>query len=216
MRKSGGGLMKQSIVSLATERLRIDPLVMEDVTDFLALYGDEGVMRYLPVPPLQDVTEAGALLSKFVERMAAGEQFRWAIRTRDDDRVIGALKLDKPFDPSRSSEVGYMLVKEAWGKGYALEATSALIDYAFNVLGRHRLEALIYAENTPSRKLVERLGFRLEGYFLEHDWKDGRYWDDTTYGLLAQEWAARRSIPALRDRSPIVGGASTPDKRAGP
>lgn len=182
----------QRIQSIKTERLRIDPLTLTDVDGFLALYGDPGVMKYLPVPPLQDREAARTLLATYVARNESGEQFRWAIRAHENDVIIGALKLDEPFTSSRSSEIGYMLVREAWGKGYAQEAMRALMEYTFDVLDRHRLEALIYAENTASRTLVERLGFRLEGYFIEHDWKDGRYWDDTTYAILRREWEERR------------------------
>ena len=111
--------MTKSIELLSTERLRIDPLTTHDVAGFMSLYGDEGVMTYLPVPPLRDLESAASLLGIYVDRIAAGEQFRWAIRTHADDTIIGSLKLDEPFTPGRSSEIGYMLVKEAWGKGYA-------------------------------------------------------------------------------------------------
>ena len=183
--------MFQPIQSLSTARLRIDPLVMEDAEGFLALYGDPGVMKYLPVPPLANIEAARSLLETYVERIAAGEQFRWAIRTRDDDAIIGALKLDTPNDAGRAAEIGYMLVRDAWGKGYATEAMRALIHHAFTVLNRHYLEALIYADNTASRRLVERLGFKLEGYFREHEWseEEGRFLDDCVYTLLEQEYA---------------------------
>jgi len=175
---------------MKTQRLRIDPLTETDAEGFLHLYSDPDVMKWLPVPPLSDIGAARALLATYVARIEAGEQFRWAIRTHEDDAIIGALKLDTPNDASRASEIGYMLVKEAWGKGYATEAMRALIEYAFHRLNRHYLEALIYADNTASRKLVERLGFKLEGYFREHEWneEEGRYLDDCVYTLLEQEY----------------------------
>ena len=182
--------MVQPIQSLITERLRIDPFTMEDAEGFLALYGDPGVMKYLPVPPLADIEAARFLLATYVARIETGEQFRWAIRTHDDDTIIGALKLDTPNNKERASEVGYMLAKEAWGKGYATEAMHALAGYAFTALNRHYLEALIYADNRASRKVVERLGFKLEGYFREHEWseEEERFLDDCVYTLLEQEY----------------------------
>ncbi len=167
---------------------------MDDVDGFLDLYADPGVMRWLPVPPLRNREDASSLLQTYTNRVAAGEQFRWAIRTLGSDQIIGGIKLDDPFTVERTSEVGYMLVKEAWGKGYAVEAMRALLDYAFDELQRHRVEALIFADNAPSRKVVERLGFRLEGYFVEHEWseQEGRYLDDCIYGLLDREWANQK------------------------
>lgn len=186
--------MKMPIHSLVTQRLRLDPFTMNDVEGFLALYGDPEVMRWLPIPPMQTLEDATGFLRMYVDRNASGAQFRWAIRTHENDKIIGALKLDNPGAPSRTSEAGYMLIKEAWGKGYAFEAMRALLDYAFAELQRHRIEALIFADNMPSRNLVERLGFRLEGYFIEHEWseQEERYLDDCIYGLLDREWNKSR------------------------
>lgn len=186
--------MNTPIAPLRTERLRIDPFTIDDVEGFFALYADPGVMRWLPVPALTTLEGARSLLQSYVDRVGAGAQFRWAIRTHESDQIIGSLKLDDPFSVERSSEVGYMLIKDAWGKGYASEAMGALLDHAFGDLGRHRVEALIFADNTPSRTLVERLGFRLEGYFVEHEWseQEGRYLDDCIYGLLDREWTEGR------------------------
>lgn len=184
--------MSQAIQALRTARLRIDPLTLADTEGLLSVYGDEVVMTYLPVTPLRDLESARDLLATYVDRIATGAQFRWALRTHESDAMIGALKLAEPCDAGRSSEVGYVLAQSAWGKGFATEAMQALMEYAFLVLDRHRLEALIYADNQASRKLVTRLGFRLEGYFKEHEWKQGRYWDDTIYAILRQEWDAAR------------------------
>ena len=123
--------MNSPIKPLRTDRLRLDPFTMNDVDGFLALYADPGVMRWLPVPPLENREDAARLLQTYTERVAAGVQFRWAIRSLESDEIIGGLKLEDPFTSERTSEVGYMLVKHAWGKGYAYEAMCALLDHAF-------------------------------------------------------------------------------------
>src|SRR5690606_29808872 len=108
---------------------------------------------------------------------------RWAVRLRGQPELIGQVKLTDPYGDYLSSEVGYMLTRAARGKGYASEAVHAVLDYAFNMLQRNRIEAIVYADNTPSCRLLERLGFVREGYFREHEWRLGRFWDDCVYAM---------------------------------
>lgn len=88
-------------------------------------------------------------------------------------------------------EIGYWLVPEARGEGYATEAVSLLLDHAFETSGRHRVYARVVDFNEPSKALVERLGFTEEGRLREHVFLEGGYRDVVYYGLLREEWDGR-------------------------
>ncbi|MFC4549128.1 MULTISPECIES: GNAT family N-acetyltransferase [Halorussus] len=85
-------------------------------------------------------------------------------------------------------ELGYWLLPEAQGNGYATEAATLVLDYAFETRGLHRVYARIVDFNEASRALAERLGFREEGRLREHVFLNGAYRDTVLYGLLRVEW----------------------------
>ena len=90
------------------------------------------------------------------------------------------------------ADLGYELDPAFWGRGYATEAVRALIDFGFGELNLHRIWAYCLDENQPSWRVLERLGFRLEGRLRENEFMRGRWWDSRVYGLLAAEWQVLR------------------------
>lgn len=85
------------------------------------------------------------------------------------------------------SEIGYLFARETWGQGIAFEALSALLTQLFGE-GMRRVFADIDPDNAPSIRLVERLGFTLEGR-LRAEWETHIGVRDTViYGLLRDEW----------------------------
>lgn len=103
-----------------------------------------------------------------------------------NDDPIGEANLFRVEDDR--AEIAYWLVPEARGEGYATEAVSLLLDYAFETRGLHRAYARVVAFNDDSRALVERLGFTEEGRLRDHAFLDGAYSDVLYYGLLREEW----------------------------
>ena len=91
----------------------------------------------------------------------------------------------------RQAEVGFTLSREHQGKGYASEAVSRLLDYAFGDLGLHRVVAITDRENERSFALLERVGMRREGHFVQNAWFKGRWASEYLYALLEDEWLRR-------------------------
>ncbi|KZN22799.1 hypothetical protein A4G99_16910 [Haladaptatus sp. R4] len=85
-------------------------------------------------------------------------------------------------------EIAYWLDSDWRGEGYATEAVSLLLRYAFGTRGLHRVFARIGGFNDGSRGLVERLGFQREGRLRDHTFWRGEYHDTFVYGLLREEW----------------------------
>jgi RimJ/RimL family protein N-acetyltransferase len=89
-------------------------------------------------------------------------------------------------------EIGWVLHPDYQGRGLAAEAAGAVLHFAFETLGPHRVEAQLDARNAASARLCERLGMRLEATLREVEWDDG--WRDTTlYAVLRREWDASRA-----------------------
>lgn len=176
---------------LQSSRLSLTALNAGDRDGLLAILGDESVTRYLGCEPLQDLEEAADLIREYERRRQAGDELRWAIRVRGEERLAGMCVLHEPYSPRRRAELGYMLAPDRWGQGFAAEAVEAVISYGFSVLGLNRIEALTFAENSASRALLRKLGFAEEGIMRQHAWEKGRYWDDVIHALLADDFRAQ-------------------------
>ena len=68
-----------------------------------------------------------------------------------------------------------------------------MLDYAFGTLGLHRIIAVADCRNAPSVALLEQLGMRREGHFLENVWFKGRWSDEYLYAVLRHEWLRKRT-----------------------
>jgi RimJ/RimL family protein N-acetyltransferase len=80
--------------------------------------------------------------------------------------------------------------REFRGKGYGRDAMALLMRFCFDELGMHRVTAETFEYNDVWRELVEAMGFQREGNEREHLFRDGRFWDKATYGLLEPEYRA--------------------------
>lgn len=91
-----------------------------------------------------------------------------------------------------SGYLGYYAFVPHNGHGYMTDGLRAVLSYAFGKFGLHRLEANIQPENESSRRLVQRLGFRLEGFSLRYLKLAGQWRDHERWAITAEEWAAGR------------------------
>ncbi|MDV2079251.1 GNAT family N-acetyltransferase [Marinobacter xestospongiae] len=148
-------------VELQTERLRLRQWCPGDREPFARMGSDPEVMAYFPSLLSREDSDAMA------DRCQALIQLRgwgfWALETRDGGEFVGFVGLHEPaaelpFSPC--VEIGWRLAREAWGRGYATEAASAALDFAFDQLGLAEVVSFTTLENRRSRAVMERLGMR--------------------------------------------------------
>lgn len=109
-----------------------------------------------------------------------------------DGTFIGEVSLGSvQRGPFQSASIGYWVDEAHAGEGYIPEAVVLLIEYAFESLGLHRLEAAIVPRNAPSRRVAEKLGLRDEGTSLAFLQIRGKWEDHVRYAITVDEWAAR-------------------------
>jgi RimJ/RimL family protein N-acetyltransferase len=111
--------------------------------------------------------------------------------------LIGAMVLRNEENlPSRSATFGIIIGERAYlDRGYGTEASMLLLDYAFAVLGYHKINLDLFEYNARARAMYEKLGFVLEGRRRENHWSRGRFWDDILMGITAEEWWAKHGPP---------------------
>ena len=175
--------------TLAAGRVQLRWLERHDIDALYEVFGDPEVMRFWSSPPLRDRAEAAELLAEIHALFEDGTLFQWGVALAAGGPAIGTCTLVWPHRESGRAELGFALGRAHWGRGYMGEALEALLDYAFGPMGLRRLEADVDPRNAASLRLVERLGFKREGYLRER-WATAEEVQDTVFwGLLKREWA---------------------------
>jgi len=180
-----------SSLALRTARLDLRALASTDADALFALRSDPVVQRYGSHTPWTQRQAAVDYIGRDEQGMAAGRHAQLAIVRRADAELIGTGTLYALDAQCRRADLGYALHPSAWGRGYATEAVTALLDWGFEQLDLNRVEADVDPRNTPSARLMERLGFIREGCLRERWIVGGEVCDSLMYGLLAREWKAR-------------------------
>lgn len=166
---------------IETARLRLRPRTADDAEALHPAFADAELMTWWSSAAHASVDETRDYI------VAPMPDWRfWAITLKDDDIAIGFVAAGEKRQ-GNVTEIGYMLGRDHWGGGVAREAVSAVIDQVF-AEGQRRVFADTDPDNAASRGLLERLGFKLEGY-LRGEWETHLGVRDTTlYGLLRDEW----------------------------
>jgi len=144
-------------VRIETARLTLRQPEMGDAQLIFERYaGDSEVTRFLGWPRHRTVEDTEAFL-----RFSADEWERWPagpylIMLRGDGQLLGSTGLG--FQTSDQAVTGYVLAKDAWGRGYATEALAGMIDVA-RLTSVIRLYALCHPEHGPTRRVLEKSGF---------------------------------------------------------
>lgn len=174
---------KPRLAILETERLKLDPLVEADAEDLFPMMDDPEVMAYWDVPEIDDPDVVAEVVRAQVAEMADGDAIYWSIRTMQDAAFIGCCDLSDIDRRHKRAEVGFMLGRGSWGRGYAEEAMQAVIAYA-GASGLRRLTARTHLGNRRSESLLEQFGFKEEGLLRGHVLRDGERRDCRLFGLL--------------------------------
>ena len=179
------------MLPLHSARLFLRRFADGDVERLMAYRNDPDVARYQSWSGCT-LEEARALVErqKAQEPGAAGQWLQVAIALRDTDLIVGDCGLKVHAGDTRQATIGVTLSRSAQRQGYATEALSTLFDAAFRTLALHRLIAETDPLNTPSCRLMERLGMRREAHFRQSLWFKGRWADEFVYAVLREEWAA--------------------------
>lgn len=125
------------------------------------------------------------------ERMSEGDDVSLLVCVEEEP--VGTIGLSDIDETWGRAEVGYWVTPEAWGEGYATEATALICGYAFDQRRLHKVVASAFATNAGSRRVLEKVGFVEEGVHREEAFVNGEYVDVHWYGLLAGEWQETRT-----------------------
>lgn len=177
-------------VTIETARLRLRPMTERDIPAHYAVFSDPEVARYWSRAAWNDIAQAEESIRTIMGRREDGSEARFGIELLAIGEMIGDVGLHHFFEQNRRCEIGYALASKHWNQGYATEALRAAIRYGFDALELNRIEADIDPDNIGSGRVLEKLGFRKEGYMPERWLVSGKFADTIIYGLLKRYWDA--------------------------
>ncbi len=146
---------------LETERLLLRNQQPEDVDVIAKMFGDEEVMRFIGDGKTFPRSAAEQSITKWNDYERQHGFTSWAVIRRDDNSLIG--KCGFNYLPDNSDiELSYMLDEPYWGSGYASEIAKATLEYGLNKLNMKRVVAIVYPQNSPSIRVIEKTGMKYE------------------------------------------------------
>ncbi len=165
----------------------------EDATNFFNYYSDPEVNKFILCEMPRDVEEARKELHYWRNVFYQNDGIYFAIAVKDTDQLIGSIGLTTFNSYHSRIELSYDLCREYWRRGICTKAIKAVTQYGFEELSVNRIEAFTSTYNTPSKNLLLKCGFSLEGTLRQHRYHRGAYVDAYSFSLLRQEFFNQNS-----------------------
>jgi [ribosomal protein S5]-alanine N-acetyltransferase len=194
--------MEHRLPVLMGRRVLLREPTQADGEHLFAYTTDPVITQFLAFESPRTVEDTLQFIQRCEEYRKQDREYVFVIADRSSDVPRGVTALRHLDPPARTAQIGTWLRREDWGARVNAEAKALLLDYAFNVLDLHRIEARIAITNHRSRRAFERLGGRREGTLKESFYKDGVFQDQGLYAILSSEWQSRGGGAALLQSLP--------------
>ncbi|WP_114937215.1 GNAT family N-acetyltransferase [Mucilaginibacter endophyticus] len=171
---------------LTTERLVLRRFTYDDAADLFEMRSNETVMQYISRPLNKTIGDAVGLIDVIEDLLSKNDGITWCICLKNSNKYIGSIGFWRIEKNNHRAEIGYLLNPVYQGQGIMQEAVTAALDYGFNVLRLHSVEARVSPGNIASIKLLLKNKFVQEAYFKEDHLFNGRFNDTMIYSLLTQ------------------------------
>jgi RimJ/RimL family protein N-acetyltransferase len=170
------------MVELETDRLILRMFREDDIERYASICADPEVMRYLGDGNTLTRAEAWRQMAMIIGHWQLRGYGIWAVVERKSNDLVGRIGFFNP-EGWPGFELGWVLGREYWGKGYASEGARRALEYAFTEMKREQVISLIHPDNGGSVRVSERIGERLEGkteifghevqvYGIDRAWRD--------------------------------------------
>lgn len=173
-------------MELVTERLLLREITWEDLTDIHEFHSIPKVAHFNTIGIPKDLDATKTVLTRAVEDKLnqVRSAYGWTVRLKESNQFIGEAGMSAPNDRFKRAEIHYHIHPDLWGKGYATEVALRLIDFGFNTLNLHRVEAGVATENLGSVRVLEKSGMQREGLRRKILPIRGEWRDNYMYAIL--------------------------------
>jgi RimJ/RimL family protein N-acetyltransferase len=186
---------KQALPVLAGSTITLRELRMEDASSLFAMLTTEEVSRFISPPPTS-VEGFERFIAWTQRERLAGSHACFAVVPNGMHCAIGIFQVRALNPGFGTAEWGFAIGSEFWGSGTFVEGARLVLDFAFDVIGAHRLEARACTANGRGNGALRKIGAVQEGVLRRSFMRNSQYFDQVLWGILADDWRMQRIIQA--------------------
>jgi RimJ/RimL family protein N-acetyltransferase len=178
---------------LKGKRVALRELRASDAASLFAMLTTEEVARFISPPPTT-VEGFERFIAWTIRQRAAGTYTCFAVTLQGFDTAIGIFQVRQTEPGFRTAEWGFALGSAFWGTGVYQEGAELVLEFAFETLNVHRLEARAAVLNGRGNGALLKVGAVQEGVLRKSFLRNGRYLDQVLYAILEDDWRAARDV----------------------
>lgn len=169
---------------LNTKRLSLEEVTRDDAHIIFKGNSSINYLKYIARDPFKSIKQAEIKIDDYSKWFKENTCVMYKFTLKETGEPVGYGGIFNISLTGNKGEIGYIILEEFWGKGFASEAVEKLVSFAFKELELNKLFALIDPENTASKNVVEKFGFEIEGLLKQNDFAQGKYFDVLYYALF--------------------------------
>jgi len=187
---------RQGLPVLTGSSVTLRQMRASDAASLCALLTTEEVARFISPPPTT-VEGFERFIAWTLRQRQAGSYACFAVTLDSTDTAIGIFQLRELEPGFGTAEWGFAIGSAYWGTGVFQEGAELMVDFAFDVVGVHRLEARAAVKNGRGNGALRKVGAVQEGLLRKSFQKDGEYLDQALWTILNEDWKPRQAWPAV-------------------
>ena len=176
--------------NIETDRLLLRKVEMNDAESIFNNWAkDPENVKYVTWKAHESIDETTRIVSSWISNYKSEKYYRWMIVLKENNSVVGGIDVVSMFEDLECCEIGYILSKKYWNRGFMSEALNAVLDYLFCKVGFHRIHAKHDVSNPASGRVMEKNGLKYEGILRKFIRNNSGLWVDTAiYSILNSEF----------------------------
>lgn len=180
--------------TIETERLILRKFKISDDEAMLKYWNaDKKIQSLYSEPVYTTKAEVDELLEKYINSYQKNDYYRWAIIEKNSGECIGQIAYFLVDSKNNFAEIEYCIGSDFQCKGYATEATKAVIQYGFDKINLHKVQICTKTINKPSKRVIEKCGFTYEGTLRDYFYMDGEYVGRLYFSMLKSEFESKQN-----------------------
>ena len=184
---------QQGLPVLAGSMVTLRELRLSDAASLLTMLGSEEVARFISPPPTT-VDGFERFIAWTNRERAAGNYVCFGVVPHGMDTAIGIFQIRQLEPGFGTAEWGFAMGSAFWGTGAFMDAAKMVIDFAFDVVETHRLEARAAVANGRGNGALRKVGAMQEGILRKSFLRNGEYLDQTLWTILDEDWRRSKSV----------------------
>lgn len=175
--------------TIETQNLILRQFTYEDNRAMLKNWIADEKIQFMYSEPTYTTKEAvDTLLNKYINSYQNNDYYRWAIIAKENKECIGQIAYFLVDTKNNFAEIEYCIGSAFQCRGFATEATKAVIDYGFSKIKLHKVQICHKSINIPSKRVIEKCGFHYDGTLRDYFYMNGVYVDRLYYSILEKEY----------------------------